>query len=108
MTPKLSTLVTSPCPNRCCQMRLTITRGVSGFLALVNHWASSSRPLCFGFSLDALGTAIADRNPRGTMGPIFSASPRMRTVVSPAVLPSRTPSATGPFAAGSVSAISSS
>ena len=45
-----------PWPNRCCQTRLTITRGVSGFFGLVSHWASSSRPLCFGFTFGAPGT----------------------------------------------------
>ena len=39
---------TMPRPNRCCQTRLTMTRGVSGFSGLVSHWASSRRPLCVG------------------------------------------------------------
>ena len=43
--PKLSTVSTSPCPNRCSQTRLTITRAVSGLSLLAIQWASSSRPL---------------------------------------------------------------
>jgi hypothetical protein len=81
-----------------------MTRGMSGFLALVSHRASSSRPLCFGLTFGASGTSSTDRNPRGTTGPSFSASPRMRISVSATVAESRTPRATGPWAAGSVSA----
>ena len=43
--PKLSGVRTSPWPNRCCQMRLTITRAVSGLSGEAIQSASSSRPL---------------------------------------------------------------
>ena len=41
--PKLFGVATSPRPKCCCQMRLTITRAVSGLLADAIHCASASR-----------------------------------------------------------------
>src|SRR5947209_3007224 len=58
-----------PCPNRCCQTRLTITRGGSGFCGLVSQFASSCRPLWAGSTLGASGTLTSERKPRGTDGP---------------------------------------
>ena len=77
---------------------------MSGFLGLVSHCASSSRPLWFGLIFGASGTWTRDKKPRGTTGPSFSASPRMRNGVSPIVLASRIPMATGMPAIGSASA----
>jgi hypothetical protein len=107
VTPKLSTVDTIAVPNRCCQTRLTATRGASGLLGLVSHPASSSRPLWAGLTGFASGTVNAERNPRGATGPSCSATPRTRTSVSPTALASRTPWAAAPCWAGSVRASNS-
>ena len=69
LAPKLSGVGTSPWPNRCCQMRLTATRLVSGFCRLVTHCASSSRPL---WSDEIVGDCCmpwSETNPRFTVAP---------------------------------------
>ena len=101
VTPKLSTDFTRPVPKRWCQTRLTMTRETRGLRGLESHCANSSLPLCLTLTTGSPGNATTLRNPRGTRGPCFSASPRIRIAASLNVLASRTPRATGPLAAGS-------
>ena len=76
IAPKLSTVATSPTPNRCSQIRFTATRAVSGLSRCVSHCANSRRPLSLapisGFSPGLLTTC---GNPRGTVGPSSFTSP---------------------------------
>ena len=63
--PKLSGDRTSPWPKCHCQIRLTITRLVSGWSGSVSQRASSSRPLCVAANGRRLGAGRTAGNRRG-------------------------------------------
>ncbi len=82
-----------------------MTRGVSGFLALVSHWASSSRPLCFGLDLRSVrDIEHGEEAARHDRPELLRLAADADFRVADRSCASRTPRATGPLAAGSVRA----
>ncbi len=81
--PKLSSVATMPWPKWWLQMRLTITRAVSGFSGEPSHSASARlrpevRPFAGGSSTVGLPYVITLTKPGFINEPRLSASPRIR------------------------------
>ena len=97
--PKLSVVCTSPWPKCQRQIRLTITRLVSGCAGSVSQRASSSRPLPVALNLGGPDPARTAGTRRGTASPRVRWLPRMWTRTS-ATRPSVTPIAVGHHGGG--------
>ena len=83
--PKSVVVLTMPRPKWCCQMRLAMTRTVSGWSGLANQRASASRrPLdlpCTGGTITGEAGVITDRKPGCTSSPGVPELPRIKICV---------------------------